>query len=134
MRQDQYEKLQDLGERLTDVFLAEAEPAEWPGAGLKPGQMDQQTRGDRYWCKKNAAATLSLVQRVAGLVHTIQLAGGTDPAGADGSEAGVADEAAQLDTEIASAEKEAAKLLDELQRRTAKAAFDTRTHGKPAAG
>ena len=43
MRQDQYEKLQALSERLTDVFLNEAEPEQWPGHNIEPGAMDQQT-------------------------------------------------------------------------------------------
>ena len=72
MRQDQYEKLQALSERLTDVFLNEAEPEKWPGHNIEPGVMDQQTRGDRYWCKKNAVATLTLIGRVAGLTDLIQ--------------------------------------------------------------
>lgn len=128
MRQDQYEKLQALEERLTDVFINEAEPAKWPGHALEPGAMDQQTRGDRYWCKKNAVATLSLIQRVAGLVHTIQVNGATPPPAA-GAEPAAGEEDKQLDGEIAAAEKEAARLLDEMQRRSRKEAFDQRTHG-----
>lgn len=128
MRQDQYEKLQALEERLTDVFINEAEPAKWPGHALEPGAMDQQTRGDRYWCKKNAVATLSLIQRVAGLVHTIQVNAATPPPA--GAEPPSGDDDKQLDGEIAAAEKEAARLLDEMQRRSRKEAFDQRTHGK----
>ena len=126
MRQDQYDKLQALEERLTDVFLGEAEPDKWPGHTLEPGTMDQQTRGDRYWCKKNAVATLSLIQRVAGLVHTIQINGETPPPLANGEPA----EEQLLDNEIASAEKQASKLLDEMSRKSKKTEFDSRTHGK----
>ena len=129
MRQDQYEKLQQLEEKLTDVFIGEASPEKWPGHTLEPGTMDQQTRGDRYWCKKNAVATLSLIQRVAGLVHTIQVNAAMPIApGADQTQAG--EDEKQLDGEIAAAEKEAAKLLDEMQRRSRKANFDQHTHGK----
>jgi hypothetical protein len=128
MRQDQYEKLQQLEERLTDVFIGEAEPSTWPGHGLAPNALDQQSRGDRYWCKKNAVATLSLIQRVAGLVHTIQPHGDTPPpAGA----APQGDDEARLDGEIASAEREATKLLDQMQRSSKKSAFDSRVYGKP---
>lgn len=129
MRQDQFERLQQLEEKLTDVFLDEAEPSVWPGHGLAPNALDQGTRGDRYWCKKNAVATLSLIQRVAALVHTVQVHGDTPPP--TGAEATLGDDEDQLDGAIASAEKEASKLLDELQRRSKKAAFDARTHGKP---
>jgi hypothetical protein len=80
MRQDQYERLQQLEEKLTDVFIGEAEPEKWPGAGLDAGAMDQKTRGDRYWVKKNAVATLSLMQRVGTLIGVVQLRGaGTTP-------------------------------------------------------
>jgi hypothetical protein len=122
MRQDQYEKLQTLSERLTDVFLDEAEPEKWPGHNIDPGAMDQQTRGDRYWCKKNAVATLTLIGRVEGLTDMIKKQ--------SNGAAFVADEEATLDAEINAAEKEAAKLLDQLQRRSKKAEFDKRVHGK----
>lgn len=122
MRQDQYEKLQTLSERLTDVFLDEAEPEKWPGHNIDPGAMDQQTRGDRYWCKKNAVATLTLIGRVEGLTDMIRKQ--------SNGAAVVADDEATLDAEINAAEKEAAKLLDQLQRRSKKAEFDKRVHGK----
>jgi hypothetical protein len=127
MRQDQYEKLQQLEEQLTDAFIGEAVPEKWPGAGMDPGAMDQKTRGDRYWCKKNAVATLSLVQRVGTLIGVVQLRGaGTTPPAAEGAE-GQPD---HLDDEIASAEKEAKQLMRELQSGVGKAAFDKRVHGR----
>ncbi len=63
MRQDQLERLHTMAERLTDVLLSEMNPENWPGAGEMPSDMSQQTRGDRYWCKKNCAATLSVIMR-----------------------------------------------------------------------
>ncbi len=128
MRQDQYERLQTLSERLTDVFLDEAEPGKWPGHGIEVGAMDQKTRGDRYWCKKNAVATLSLIDRVAKLTGTIQAASAAG-AGAAAVPEGEEDEGS-LDAEINSAEKEAAKLLDQVLLRSKKAEFDKRVHGK----
>lgn len=125
MRQDQYEKLQALSERLTDVFLDEAEPEKWPGHAIEPGAMDKTTRGDRYWCKKNAVATLTLIGRVAGITDLIQ-----KQSNAGNGAAVVTDEEDSLDSEISAAEKEATKLLDQLQRRTKKAEFDKRVHGK----
>lgn len=130
MRQDQYEKLQVLAEKLTDTFIIEANPDTWPGAGVDIATMDQQTRGDRYWVKKNAAATLSVITRTIGLVGIIQqrAAGGADvPTPAEGSP-----EDDSLDADIKAAEKEAKKLLDQYQRgnSTAKEAFDKRVHGK----
>lgn len=127
MRQDQYEKLQSLSEKLADVFLSEADPDTWPGNGKQPGEVDQQTRGDRYWCKKNAVSTLSLICRIANLKGTIQ------QQSCSGTGAGsVTDTENELDEEVKAAEKEAKRLLDELQRRSNKAEFDKRVHGKSA--
>lgn len=114
MRIDQYEKLQALTEKLTDAFLAEADPDVWPGHGVAIAAMDQQTRGDRYWCKKNAAATLSVIVRTNHLVGIIQLrsAGGTAGGVPDAPQA---EEETGLDADIKAAEKEANKLLAQLQ-------------------
>lgn len=127
MRQDQYEKLQALTEKLTDTFLSEADPDAWPGHGVAIAAMDQQTRGDRYWCKKNAAATLSVVMRTSTLVGIIQQqwSSGADTPPAEGTP-----EDDSLDAEIRAAEKEATKLLGKIQNDSAKAAFDKRVHGK----
>lgn len=130
MRQDQYEKLQALAEKLTDVFLQEAEPSKWPGAGLDSSAMDQQTRGDRYWVKKNAAATLTVIMKTTNLMGVIQLRG----IGGEGGGAAPAEtpepEDDSLDADIKAAEKEATKLLNQLQSGTAKATFDKKVHGK----
>lgn len=127
MRQDQFEALQALTEKLIDVFLLEANPEKWPGTGLVPSEMDAQTRGDRYWTKKNAVATVALVQRVGNLTQRIQLAS----AGGDGSAEQVKDdEECNLDTQVAAAEREAVKLLDAVQRRARKVEFDKNVHGK----
>lgn len=124
MRADQYEKLQALQEQLVDVFLSEADPALWPGKGLAPGEMDQQTRGDRYWSKKNAVATAALAQRVTNLTHKIELANG----GGNGEGAG-ADELneveSDLDKQVAAAEKDAKRLLAQVQRSAKKAHDNT---------
>lgn len=118
MRPDQYTKLQSLSEKLADVFIQEANPDNWPGAGLLPADMDKQTRGDRYWVKKNAVATLSLLTKMD------TLKGVAAPAADSAETEGL------LDEEIASAEKEAAKLLDTMTRRDKKVIFDKRVHGK----
>lgn len=123
MRSDQYEKLQILAEKLTDAFIAEADPDVWPGAGVAIAAMDQQTRGDRYWSKKNAAATLSVIVRTTSLIGIIQ------QRSAAGGGAGVPDpeqesEESGLDADIKAAEKEASKMLARIQDSMKKA------HGK----
>lgn len=113
MRLDQYAKLQDLAEKLTDAFIGEADPDKWPGAGLEPGQMDQQTRGDRYWCKKNAAATLSVIVRTTSLIGIIQQRSNLMPP--DESGAPTDQDETSMDAEMKAAEKEAEKLLAKMQ-------------------
>jgi hypothetical protein len=124
MRTDQYERLQAITEKLTDVFLSEADPDKWPGHGIDLAKMDQQTRGDLYWSKKNAAATLTVIMKTANLVGVIQQrsAGGGD-GGAAVSEA--EREADTLDADIRAAEKEATKLLNKMQK-----GANRKAHGK----
>lgn len=127
MRQDQFEALQKRGEQLVDVFLAESDPTKWPGHGLEPATMEKTTRGDRYWCKKDAVATLACAQRIFNLVQVIRERSAPDlPPGPDG-EAPVED---SLDEEVAAAEAEATKLLDQVQRGARKAVFDKHVHKK----
>lgn len=114
MRVDQYERLQALQEKLVDVFLMEADSDNWPGANLTSANMDQQTRGDRYWSKKNAVATGGLIHRVSTLTHKIELAN-TDEGG--GGADLVKEEESNLDKQVADAEKEGKRLLDKVARK-----------------
>lgn len=127
MRQDQYLKLQQLEEKLLDVFLAEADPEHWPGRGLKIGDMDAKTRGDLYWVRKTAASAGMLFSRVEAMVGKVQGIG-TTLTPEDAPETGEQ----QLDADIAAAEREAAKLMAELQTGgKSKKAFDRKVHGRP---
>lgn len=105
MRPDQLQRLADLSEKLADVVIEECDPDEWSGAGRAPREMTQQERGDRYWCKKNASATLSLLQRVEQLRSPSEGA----PQDQDGTD---------LSHEISQAERRAAQLLDRISART----------------
>lgn len=121
MRQDQYEKLQELTEKLTDVFLAEADPDKWSGTGIEPSKMDKTTRGDRYYDKKNAAATLTVLIRTTSLIGVIQrrTADGAPPLSGSGEGQDIDDNEGSLDAEIAAAEKEASKLMARLNKKGA---------------
>jgi hypothetical protein len=131
MRQDQFEALQARGEQLVDIFLAESDPAKWPGHGIEPANMEKTTRGDRYWCKKDAVATLACAQRIFNLVQVIrERSVPVDLPTPDGSPAAPADGETDLDREVAAAEKEAARLLDQVQRGARKEAFDKHVHKK----
>lgn len=105
MRADQIERLKALSEKLADVVLFEADPDTWPGAGQKTADMTQQERGDRYWSKKNAAATFALLQRTESLVVDSQLPGRPDMP-------------PDLEAEVKKAEKMAAKALEAARARS----------------
>jgi hypothetical protein len=133
MRQDQFEKLQLLEEKLLDVFIAEAEPTGWPGRGIPLGQMDAKTRGDVYWCRKTAASAAILAQRVGSMIGGVQRAGGgtTPPNGGEERDPkSIEHEERQIDAEYAAAEREAERLMRELQGGAGKKAFDRKVHGQ----
>lgn len=110
MREDQYRRLQDLEEKLTDEVLREADPDTWTAPGIQAKDLTQQERGDRYWCKKNAVATISLAIRIGSLIGMVQRNGPTG--GADPEEEGEN----PMDAEIREAEAEAKKLLAKMQK------------------
>ncbi len=119
MRQDQYERLQAMMEKLTDAFLREADPATWTGGEIPPAELTQQQRGDRYWCKKNAVATAALIVRTQSIVGKIQMVGAV-PAAPEEAEEG-ADAEGGLDAEVAAAEAEGRRLLQRVIDREKKA-------------
>ena len=58
MREDQLITLLEIQEEVADAFIEECQPSKWP-------KMDtRQNRGDRYWFKQNAAASLKLVAQI----------------------------------------------------------------------
>lgn len=67
MRRDQLERLIDLSERIAEVFIEEADPDTWNGAGQPLSTLSQEERGDRLWDKKNAIQTGALLARVLDL-------------------------------------------------------------------
>lgn len=105
MRPDQLIRLAELSEKLADVVLEESDPAEWPGANTPLAALTQQERGDRYWCKKNAAATFSLLERTASLLADVKTVGNDRHKDDD-----------DLDKQIQAKEKEAAKMLERVMK------------------
>jgi hypothetical protein len=112
VRDDQYARLKGLSEKLTDVVLVEANPEKWPGVGKELAELTRDERGDRYWCKKNAAATLTMLMKVHSLTGVLEQRGGFGAPPADPEEPGGD---VDLDKEIRSAEKEAARVINRLQ-------------------
>jgi hypothetical protein len=98
MTPDQRIRLLALSEKLADVAISELDPDAWPGADVELADWTQQIRGDRFWSKKNGAATLMLLGAIDKLT---EVGAPTDPIANDG-----------LDAQIADAEKRASKLVD----------------------
>lgn len=112
MREDQYNKLADLQEKLCDVILYEADPDNWPGSGKPLKDLSQGERGDRYWSKKNAAATLTLLNKVVSIGTRTNLDTG-------GNKDDKPEDDIDLDRQMRKAEQEAAKILKRFQERHA---------------
>lgn len=105
MRQDQIQRLAELSEKLAEVVLEEADPAEWPGAGVPLASMTKEERGDRYWSKKNAAATFALLERTTSLLTDAKDLRNNRP-----------EDDADMEKQIAAKEREASKLLDKVMK------------------
>jgi hypothetical protein len=121
MRDDQFQRLQTLSEKLTDVVLDEADPSSWPGDDmttekwraleLVDAKEAQRIRGDRYWSKKNAAATLTLLTKVYTIAGWVTQRN----ARSDGLPITDGSESDDMEKEIKDAEKVATKLLAQVQ-------------------
>lgn len=106
MRLDQLARLQELSENLAEVVIGEADPVTWPGAGKPLAELTKDERGDRYWTKKNAAATMTLLVKVMNITSTLS----------SGRKPSTGDQERELDDELAAAEREATALLEKAQR------------------
>lgn len=58
MREDQLIALADIQADVCDLFLEECQVKNWPSLDTKEG------RGDAYWYKQNAKASLGLVAQI----------------------------------------------------------------------
>lgn len=119
MREDQRIRLNELQEKLTERFLNEADPDTWPGGDKFAMDMSREERGDSYWCKKNAAATMMLMSGVDKLTANTKEALGRDPHEGD-----------DLDKQISRAEALASKRADAMINQAKKATFDQKTRSK----
>lgn len=112
MSPEQMQKLQELEGKLVSVVIVEADPDTWPGAGKELSKLDKGERGDRYWSKKNASASMALLMKVYSLTATAQrvLAGSAPPP----PDPDAKDHDGDLDNELAAIEKEAEKRIKKL--------------------
>lgn len=123
MRPDQIQRINDLTERLADVFLVEADPANWSADGKRPVDMTSQERGDRHWCRKGAISTGAILK------HTLDIARHYQDREKDRPL--TPGEADAFGSSLADAERRAAKAVDEaINKAAGKASFDKRVHGR----
>lgn len=122
MTSAQYARLAAIQSQLFDVLADECDPTNWPGAGRKPNAWDQQTRGDRYWSKKNAAATMSLIARAQQIFRAELTGYRRSPHGEDETDDTALPEPAMaagevdIDKEISRYERDAAKAIERAAR------------------
>lgn len=108
MREDQKARLDEIEELLTEEFLIEADPREWPGFGKPPADWTREQRGDRQWIKKNAIGTAATLRSLHDLIDRHEGNQSKDPETQD-------ERNDDLERHISKYEKEAAKLLDKVQ-------------------
>jgi hypothetical protein len=109
---DQIARLKDLADGLVEVFLEEADPEAWPGAGQGPGTWTKEMRGDRVWHKKGAQATAGVLR------HALELIARGAP------EQGAAPAEPDEDAEIERFEREAQKHVERALARARESAGD----------
>lgn len=119
MRPDQRAALELLSEQLADVLIEEINPDNWPAAHKPVREHTPEDRGDRHWCKKNAAGTMMLLTGITRLQDNTRAALGRDPY-TNG----------ELDSQIRKAEKEAGQAVARIMDGALKERFDRYTHGK----
>ncbi|KFC08501.1 hypothetical protein GTGU_01418 [Trabulsiella guamensis ATCC 49490] len=109
MHDDYKTRLTALSDKLTNVVLEEADPENWAGGNKRVNALTKQERGDRYWDKKNAAASLTLLIKVHSLI-------GMHTRGGVPAEPGEGDEEFELGQRVSNAEREAAAIIKRLQK------------------
>ena len=102
MRPDQLARLNELTEELADVFISEADPENWSGAGIVPRDMTKEERGNRHWDKKGAMGTGGLLRYTLDLIAQGVMNTNNNPGGHAQQERD-----ADLDAKIKDAEKRA---------------------------
>lgn len=122
MRADQLQRLQELSEKLADVFIVEADPANWSGGGL-PRDMSQEERGNRHWDRKGALGTGAVLAHTLNVIKHYE---GRKPAPGDPE-----DTDDPMISVIDTAEQKAKQALDRVMNKAkGKDEFDRRIHGK----
>lgn len=97
LRKDQVVILKELAEKLADVFIQEADPANWTAAGVAMSDMTQEERGNRHWDRKGAMGTGGVLK------FTMEVAARAE----DNAMGMTYDDEADLDAQVQQAQKRA---------------------------
>lgn len=108
MYEDYRTRLTALSDKLTNVVIEEADPDNWSGSKKPVKELTKDERGDRYWDKKNAAASLTLLIKVHSLI-------GMQSRGATGENTD--DDDFGLAQQVAKAEKEATAIIERVMKK-----------------
>ncbi|MCX8991126.1 hypothetical protein NLN85_01200 [Citrobacter portucalensis] len=111
MANPRLKELEELAATLTGVVMNEADPRHWPG-GLTPVQeLSREEQSARVICKKSAALSASLLQKVTDLLNAT-----VNPTSANARAAAKADDEAALAEQIRQANEEVARIFADLAR------------------
>lgn len=105
MRPEQITRLAAIEEKLVDLFAEECKPDDWPGMGTA------KDRGDRYWYKKNALATLTIVGRIQTVLRDLRAGDGAAGGKAGGNAPPDPSRDESIEEEAARLEKQGVSLL-----------------------
>lgn len=120
MRQDQFDRLLKIEEKLTDIFMDEADPSAWPGLGKASAKLSAGDRKERYLFKRAAAETAQLLVRTQLLIGQ---AGGQGTTPSD-LPAQTEEEDNDIEREVVSAERDADRMRSALFARVSKTVLD----------
>lgn len=102
---DYFSRLTALSGKLLDVAIEESDPDNWQSAGKPIKSLSTEERGNRYWDKKNAAGSLTLLIKVQSLIGMHARTKQPPKPGAEQPED-------DFDERLKKAEQEAGKILE----------------------
>lgn len=108
MRADQLTRIEALRDRLLEVALRDADPANWVAGDLVPKDMTREQRGDAKWCRSLAVSTVALTMQVQRLMQNPVTGGAVVP---DEPGKPEPDEGETVESEIARYEAAASAVL-----------------------
>lgn len=108
MTEDQLQRLRALQDKLVETALGNADPASWTADGKVSKDMDKEERGNAYWDRKLAGATLAVLARIVTLTT---ISWRNMPENDEEGRAAALAAAGTLDDDVKAAERQAKEML-----------------------